>query len=120
MIGGAAAGAAAGAVVDGGAPGAIVGAGVGAFAGAILCGDYDTDGDGVPDSADRCPDTPKGVAVDANGCPVDSDGDGVADYQDKCPNTPAGTTVVPPVVRSTPMATAYRTRLTAVRVPRLA
>lgn len=93
VIGGAAAGAAAGAVVDGGAPGAIVGAGVGAFAGAILCGDYDTDGDGVPDSADRCPDTPKGVAVDANGCPVDSDGDGVADYQDKCPNTPAGTTV---------------------------
>lgn len=93
VIGGAAAGAAAGAVVDGGAPGAIVGAGVGAFAGAILCGDYDSDGDGVPDSADRCPDTPKGVAVDANGCPVDSDGDGVADYQDKCPNTPAGTTV---------------------------
>ncbi len=93
VIGGAAAGAAAGAVVDGGAPGAIVGAGVGAFAGAILCGDHDSDGDGVPDSADRCPDTPKGVAVDANGCPVDSDGDGVADYQDKCPNTPAGTTV---------------------------
>ncbi|MDH5255844.1 MAG: OmpA family protein, partial [Gammaproteobacteria bacterium] len=24
------------------------------------------------------------------GCPVDSDGDGVADYADKCPNTPAG------------------------------
>ena len=55
MVGGAAAGAAAGAVVDGGAPGAIVGAGVGAFAGAILCGDYDSDGDGVPDNADRCP-----------------------------------------------------------------
>ncbi|MEZ4414077.1 MAG: OmpA family protein [Gemmatimonadales bacterium] len=28
--------------------------------------------------------------VDAKGCPVDSDGDGVPDYMDKCPNTPAG------------------------------
>ena len=93
VIGGAAAGAAAGAVLDGGAPGAIVGAGVGAFAGAILCGDVDSDGDGVADGADKCPGTPKGVAVDGSGCPIDSDGDGVADYQDKCPNTPAGTAV---------------------------
>jgi len=31
----------------------------------------DSDGDGVPDSADRCPDTPRGVAVDAQGCPRD-------------------------------------------------
>jgi OOP family OmpA-OmpF porin len=29
----------------------------------------DSDGDGVPDSADRCPGTPRGVAVDQNGCP---------------------------------------------------
>jgi OOP family OmpA-OmpF porin len=29
----------------------------------------DTDGDGVIDSRDRCPDTPRGVAVDADGCP---------------------------------------------------
>lgn len=28
----------------------------------------DTDGDGVIDANDRCPDTPPGVAVDANGC----------------------------------------------------
>jgi outer membrane protein OmpA-like peptidoglycan-associated protein len=28
----------------------------------------DTDGDGVLDSADRCPDTPRGTAVDATGC----------------------------------------------------
>jgi outer membrane protein OmpA-like peptidoglycan-associated protein len=48
----------------------------------------DTDGDGVPDYLDRCPDTPKGVAVDANGCPLDTDGDGVPDYLDKCPGTP--------------------------------
>lgn len=29
----------------------------------------DTDGDGVLDTADRCPGTPRGVAVDQNGCP---------------------------------------------------
>lgn len=50
----------------------------------------DADGDGVLDSNDRCPGTPQGVAVDANGCPLDSDGDGVPDYKDKCPATPAG------------------------------
>ncbi|AMR26185.1 hypothetical protein A0257_03150 [Hymenobacter psoromatis] len=46
----------------------------------------DTDGDGVPDRKDKCPDTPSGVKVDANGCPIDTDGDGVPDYQDKCPD----------------------------------
>ncbi|TPG71895.1 OmpA family protein [Hymenobacter nivis] len=46
----------------------------------------DTDGDGVSDKKDKCPDTPTGVKVDVNGCPVDTDGDGVADYQDKCPD----------------------------------
>lgn len=30
----------------------------------------DSDGDGVPDSLDRCPDTPKGEIVDAHGCPI--------------------------------------------------
>jgi OOP family OmpA-OmpF porin len=53
----------------------------------------DSDGDGVTDDLDRCPNTPKGVKVDAQGCPLDSDGDGVADYLDKCPNTPKGATV---------------------------
>jgi OOP family OmpA-OmpF porin len=53
----------------------------------------DSDGDGVPDSRDRCPDTPPGVAVDEHGCPLDSDGDGVPDYLDKCPDTPSGTRV---------------------------
>jgi OOP family OmpA-OmpF porin len=53
----------------------------------------DSDGDGVTDSADRCPGTPAGVSVDANGCPLDSDGDGVHDYLDKCPETPAGASV---------------------------
>ena len=50
----------------------------------------DTDGDGVPDYLDKCPNTPKGVKVDATGCPIDSDGDGVPDNLDKCPNTPKG------------------------------
>ena len=48
----------------------------------------DSDGDGIADYLDKCPNTPKGVKVDANGCPIDSDGDGVADYLDKCPNIP--------------------------------
>jgi OOP family OmpA-OmpF porin len=50
----------------------------------------DSDGDGVTDEQDQCPNTPVGAAVDAMGCALDSDGDGVADYKDKCPNTPAG------------------------------
>lgn len=53
----------------------------------------DTDGDGVPDDRDRCPNTPQGVTVDASGCPTDYDGDGVYDYLDKCPGTPRGTRV---------------------------
>ncbi len=53
----------------------------------------DTDGDGVPDYLDKCPNTPRNVAVDRNGCPIDSDGDGVPDYLDKCPNTPTGVKV---------------------------
>ncbi|TFF09603.1 OmpA family protein [Pseudomonas sp. BCA14] len=44
---------------------------VGGMAGAYcwVHGDGDEDGDGVPDSRDKCPGTPKGVKVDANGCP---------------------------------------------------
>jgi penicillin-binding protein 1A len=61
----------------------------------------DSDGDGVIDANDKCPDTPTGTKVDATGCPVkdetpppvDSDGDGVIDANDKCPNTPPGTKV---------------------------
>ncbi len=50
--------------------------------------DIDTDGDGVSDCFDRCPDTPVGVAVDTHGCPMDTDGDGVPDYKDKQLITP--------------------------------
>ena len=53
----------------------------------------DADYDGVPDYLDKCPYTPKGVKVDADGCPLDSDGDGIADYLDKCPDTPTGVRV---------------------------
>ena len=60
---------------------------------ALCQGEMDSDGDGVPDSRDRCPNTPKGAPVDANGCPLDSDGDGVPDYKDKCPGTPKGAKV---------------------------
>ncbi len=53
----------------------------------------DRDGDGVPDTRDACPNTPKGISVDSNGCPLDSDNDGVPDYRDECPNTPKGVKV---------------------------
>jgi outer membrane protein OmpA-like peptidoglycan-associated protein len=55
----------------------------------------DSDGDGVPDNKDKCPDTPKGARVDANGCPKDTDGDGVVDGVDRCPDTPHGVKVDP-------------------------
>lgn len=51
----------------------------------------DSDGDGVVDSKDKCPDTPKGRKVDANGCEYDRDGDGVVDGDDKCPDVYAKT-----------------------------
>lgn len=88
---GAAAGAAVGAMADGIALGA--GAAGGAIIGALVCQPADADGDGVPDYRDKCPDTPKDVAVDEHGCPLDSDGDGVPDYLDKCPDTPQGAKV---------------------------
>lgn len=53
----------------------------------------DTDGDGVYDCSDKCPETLEGLAVNSRGCPLDSDGDGVFDYQDQCPGTPMGVKV---------------------------
>ena len=43
----------------------------------------DSDGDGIEDGKDDCPDAPG--SQEMNGCP-DSDGDGVADKDDACPN----------------------------------
>ncbi|MBK7049211.1 MAG: OmpA family protein [bacterium] len=62
------------------------------FSGLFGGGPGDGDKDGVTDDLDRCPETPRGEAVDANGCPLpkDSDGDGVMDDADKCPDTPQG------------------------------
>ena len=34
------------------------------------CEVLDSDGDGVPDFKDKCPDTPAGTAVDKDGCPL--------------------------------------------------
>src|SRR6266550_1627333 len=53
----------------------------------------DSDGDGIPDGLDRCSATPRGATVDALGCPGDEDGDGVLDGLDQCPRSPAGVTV---------------------------
>lgn len=59
----------------------------------------DSDGDGVPDDFDACPDTPAAAAVDARGCPLavavdgDRDGDGVADAIDLCPASMRGVIV---------------------------
>src|ERR1700712_2512659 len=48
------------------------GGAVGVMAGAYCWahGDGDDDGDGVLNSKDKCPNTPKGTPVDATGCPI--------------------------------------------------
>jgi outer membrane protein OmpA-like peptidoglycan-associated protein len=45
----------------------------------------DSDGDGIEDAKDNCPN--EAGPKELNGCP-DSDGDGVADKDDACPSTP--------------------------------
>lgn len=49
----------------------------------LAFGGKDTDGDGIYDKDDECPETP-GLEI-YNGCP-DSDGDGIEDRMDECPN----------------------------------
>jgi surface protein len=56
----------------------------------------DTDGDGVTDDVDTCPNTPSGQTVDSNGCSdseKDTDGDGVSDDIDQDNNTRSGVPV---------------------------
>lgn len=102
----AAAGAIAGGALGGAADnseGALAGAAIGGLLGFIICPSTaaepepappaDSDGDGITDDKDRCPNTPAGAKVDANGCELDSDGDGVVDSKDACPGTPKGTKV---------------------------
>ncbi len=52
----------------------------------------DSDGDGIGDSLDQCPNSVAGTIVDQSGCamPLDRDGDGVRDDLDRCPDSPAG------------------------------
>ncbi len=52
----------------------------------------DTDGDGVLDDTDQCPNTPKGVRVDKLGCEIkfDTDRDGITDADDECPSSEFG------------------------------
>ena len=54
-------------------------------------GKKDTDGDGILDDVDKCPDQPEDFDgfQDDDGCPdFDNDGDGIPDIKDKCPDTP--------------------------------
>jgi len=51
----------------------------------------DSDGDGIPDDVDKCPNAPedKDGFEDEDGCPdPDNDKDGIPDATDKCPNEP--------------------------------
>jgi outer membrane protein OmpA-like peptidoglycan-associated protein len=54
------------------------------------CADLDNDRDGIPDSADACPDAAedRDGFQDRDGCPdLDNDGDGVSDARDLCPES---------------------------------
>jgi outer membrane protein OmpA-like peptidoglycan-associated protein len=54
-------------------------------------GKKDTDGDGILDDVDKCPDQPEDFDgfQDDDGCPdFDNDSDGVPDSVDNCPNVP--------------------------------
>jgi len=60
-----------------------------------VAAEVDTDGDGVYDKLDKCPNTPANSTVGADGCPIsmDDDHDGVLNAKDICPNTPVGEAV---------------------------
>ncbi len=54
-------------------------------------GPKDSDGDGILDKYDKCPNEPEDFDgyQDDDGCPdPDNDGDGIPDIKDKCPNKP--------------------------------
>ncbi len=58
---------------------------------ALAKADPDRDGDGIPNSRDRCPAKPedRDAFEDEDGCPdPDNDRDGVPDVQDRCPLKP--------------------------------
>ena len=72
----------------------------------------DRDSDGVPDKIDLCPDVPG--SIEHHGCP-DTDEDGVYDDVDRCPLTP-GPKENQGCPGPTAMATAYRIKMTNVRM----
>jgi hypothetical protein len=49
---------------------------------------YDSDGDGIPNTSDDCPQTYGDSTIDQTGCP-DSDGDGYSNSGDAFPNEPS-------------------------------
>ena len=54
-------------------------------------GPLDSDGDGIGDNIDECPDTPNSEQINDTGCSesqLDDDNDGVTNNIDQCPNTP--------------------------------
>lgn len=55
------------------------------------CDVEDSDADGVYDYRDKCPGTPAGRRVNADGCELDRDGDGIVDGEDRCPDVYAKT-----------------------------
>jgi len=77
----------------------------------------DSDGDGLTDDQDRCPNTPG--TYDYNGCPPDADGDSIPDASDSCPTIPgvAGFGGCPPPT-PTPMLPAMPTTGDCVLAPR--
>ena len=62
---------------------------------AVVVPEKDSDGDGIYDKLDKCPNTPANSTVGIDGCPIslDDDHDGVTNELDKCPKTPAGVAV---------------------------
>jgi hypothetical protein len=60
--------------------------------------DVDSDGDGILNTVDKCPNSPANQQVDGDGCTAaqltsDADGDGIIDSFDTCQNTPQGTPI---------------------------
>lgn len=63
------------------------GSGGASSSGGLSTPTVDTDGDRVPDSRDKCVNTPFGARVNSQGCPIDDDFDGVTNANDRCPGT---------------------------------
>ncbi len=64
-----------------------------AFTGSEAAVESDSDGDGIVDNQDACPNSPRGIPVNPAGCSQDIDQDGVADERDQCTGTAAGVKV---------------------------